>query len=149
MSMTENLKNGVPVHVPNPSGFVAQKSGPKTNLPATPAGGDEKQVFPVRCNDKEEMPFGGVMASGCARCLAGRDDLNHCDVPGREIRLDGADQGWGLHGRDQVIEKALLVRLERALRCRFGVPVVGGRARASTGACSTVVAAILRRSKNA
>jgi len=46
--MTENLKIGVPVHEANPSGFVAQKNGPETNLPATPAEGDEKQVFFVR-----------------------------------------------------------------------------------------------------
>src|SRR4051794_37076308 len=49
-------------------------------------------------------------------------------MPGREILLKGADQGRRLHGRDQVIEEALLVRLERALRRRLGVPVVGGRA---------------------
>ena len=60
ISTTENLKIGVSVHIANPSGFVAQKSRPETNLPATPAGADEKQVFPVRCNDKEEMPFGAV-----------------------------------------------------------------------------------------
>src|SRR3954471_9979809 len=61
--MTENLKNGVPVHLANPPWFVAQKSGPETSLRATPAGGDEKQVFPVRSNDKEEMPLGEVMAA--------------------------------------------------------------------------------------
>ena len=66
--MTENLKIGVPVHVANPSGFVAQKSGPETSLRATLAGGDEKQVFFVSCCDKEEMPFGGVKASGYGRC---------------------------------------------------------------------------------
>jgi hypothetical protein len=51
--MTENLENEVSVHLSNPAGFVAQKSRPETNLPATPAGGDEKQVFFVTCNRKE------------------------------------------------------------------------------------------------
>jgi len=46
--MTENLKNGVSVHIANPSGFIAQKSGPETNLRAASAGSDEKQVFFVR-----------------------------------------------------------------------------------------------------
>src|SRR3954454_15922463 len=59
--MTEKLKNGVPVHQANPAEFVAQKSGLETNLPATPAEGDEKQVFFVRSNDKEEMPLGEAM----------------------------------------------------------------------------------------
>src|SRR3954462_5411532 len=45
--MTENLKNEVSVHLANPSWFVAQKNGPETNLPATPAGGDGNQVFAV------------------------------------------------------------------------------------------------------
>jgi hypothetical protein len=43
--MTENLKIGVPVHLPNPSWFVAQKNRPETNLCAALAGGDEKQVL--------------------------------------------------------------------------------------------------------
>ena len=60
--MTENPKIGVPVRPLNPSGFVGQKSGPETSLRAALAEGDENQVFPVRCNDKEEMPFGRVMA---------------------------------------------------------------------------------------
>src|SRR3954454_19979711 len=59
--MTEKLKNGVPVHQANPAEFVAQKSGLETNLPATPAEGDENQVFFVRSNDKEEMPLGEAM----------------------------------------------------------------------------------------
>src|SRR4051794_36465505 len=80
--MTENLANGVSVHLTNSSGFVAQKSGPETNLRAPLARGDEKQVFFVRsrvlrgetsrkagcgksarpvCNDKEEMPLGEAM----------------------------------------------------------------------------------------
>src|SRR3954447_8654418 len=45
--MTESLKNGVSVHLTNSSGFVAQKSGPETNLRAPLARGDEKQVFSV------------------------------------------------------------------------------------------------------
>src|SRR4051795_8931142 len=61
--MTENLANGVSVHLTNSSGFVAQKSGPETNLRAPLARGDEKQVFFVRCNDKEKTPLGGVMAA--------------------------------------------------------------------------------------
>ena len=60
--------------------------------------------------------------------LAGRDDLHHGGVAGREIALDGADQGRRLHGGDQVIEEALLVRLEGARRRGLGLPVVGGRA---------------------
>jgi hypothetical protein len=43
--MTENLKIGVSVHLTNSSGFVAQKSGPETNLCAVLAEGDEKQVL--------------------------------------------------------------------------------------------------------
>src|SRR3954466_13830980 len=59
--MTENLKIGVSVHIANPSWFVAQKSGPETDLRAPLARGDEKQMFPVRSNDKEEMPLGEAM----------------------------------------------------------------------------------------
>src|SRR3954470_6772493 len=59
--MTENLKIGVPVHLTNSSGFVAQKNRPETNLRAVLAEGDEKQVFFVRSNDKEEMPLGEAM----------------------------------------------------------------------------------------
>src|SRR4051812_7161600 len=44
--------------------------------------------------------------------FASRDDLHHRGVPGREILLNGADQGRRLHGRNEVIEEALLVRLE-------------------------------------
>ena len=58
ISTTENLKIGVSVHLANPSGFVGQKSGPETNLRAALARGDEKQVFFVRSNSEEEMPFG-------------------------------------------------------------------------------------------
>src|SRR3954454_19634106 len=54
ISTTENLKIGVSVQLPNPSGFVGQKSGPETNLRAAMAEGNEKQVFSVRCNDKEK-----------------------------------------------------------------------------------------------
>src|SRR3712207_3014771 len=57
--MTGNHKIGVSVRLANPSGFVAQKNRPETNFRAALAEGDEKQVFFVRCNDKEEMPFGG------------------------------------------------------------------------------------------
>ena len=67
ISTTENLKIGVSVQLPNPSGFVGQKSGPETNLRAALAEGNEKQVFFVRCTDKEKMPFGGVKASGYGR----------------------------------------------------------------------------------
>src|SRR4051794_20420708 len=59
--MTENLEFRVPVHVRKPSGFVAQKSGPETDLRAPLARGDEKQVFFVRSNDKEEMSLGEAM----------------------------------------------------------------------------------------
>src|SRR3954451_25108409 len=65
--MTENPKIGVPVRPPNPSGVVAQKSGPGMNLRVTPTRDDEKQGFFVRCTDKEKMPFGGVKASGYGR----------------------------------------------------------------------------------
>jgi hypothetical protein len=34
ISMTENLKIGVSVQLPNPSWFVVQKNGPETNLRA-------------------------------------------------------------------------------------------------------------------
>src|SRR4051812_29629017 len=63
ISMTENLEFRVPVHLLNPAGFVAQKSGPETNLCAALAGGDEKQVFSVRSNDKEKRPPGEAMAA--------------------------------------------------------------------------------------
>ncbi len=66
--MTENLEIGVSVRLANPSGFVAQKNKPETNLRTALAGGDEKQVFSVRRNDKEQMPFGGVEVSGYGRC---------------------------------------------------------------------------------
>jgi hypothetical protein len=46
--MTENLKIGVPVHLANPAGFVAQKNRPETNLRAALAEGDEKHLFFVR-----------------------------------------------------------------------------------------------------
>jgi hypothetical protein len=45
--MTENLKIRVSAHLINPSGFVAQKSRPETNLLAALDRGDEKQVFAV------------------------------------------------------------------------------------------------------
>ena len=61
--MTENPKIEVPVRPPNPSGVVAQKSGPGMNLRVTPTRDGEKQVFFVRCNDKEKTPLGGVMAA--------------------------------------------------------------------------------------
>jgi hypothetical protein len=48
ISMTENLKNGVPVRVTNPSGFVAQKNRPERNLCTALAGGDEKQALDHR-----------------------------------------------------------------------------------------------------
>jgi len=34
ISMTENLKIGVSVHLLNPAGFVAQKNRPETNIRA-------------------------------------------------------------------------------------------------------------------
>src|SRR3954454_15273134 len=64
ISTTGNLKIGVSVQLPNPSGFVGQRSGPETNLRAALAEGNEKQVFFVRFSDKENMLFGGVKASG-------------------------------------------------------------------------------------
>ena len=48
ISTAGNLKTGVSAQLPNPSGFVGQKSGPETNLHAALAGGNEKQVFFVR-----------------------------------------------------------------------------------------------------
>src|SRR3954462_3710769 len=59
--LTANLKIGVYVPLLNTSGFVVQKSRPETNFPSPPAGGDGKQVFFVRSNDKEEMPLGEAM----------------------------------------------------------------------------------------
>src|SRR3954452_8621638 len=61
--MTESPKIQVPAHPLNPSGFDVQKGRRETNLRAVLAEGDEKQVFPVRSNDKEEMPLGEVMAA--------------------------------------------------------------------------------------
>jgi hypothetical protein len=66
--MTENPKIGVPVRPPNPSGVIAQKSGPGMNLRVTPTRDDENQVFFVRCSDKEKMRIGGVRARGYGPC---------------------------------------------------------------------------------
>src|SRR4051794_11557503 len=44
-SGTENCDLGVFVPRPNPTGFVAQTSGPETNLLATPAGGEKNRCF--------------------------------------------------------------------------------------------------------
>src|SRR5215207_7437933 len=65
--MTENPKIGVSAPLLNPSGFVAQKSRPETNLPATPARGDEnkcctkplarqEQLRPKRQSSKVAQP---------------------------------------------------------------------------------------------
>src|SRR3954453_13812486 len=77
--MTGNLKKAVSVHLANPAGFVAQKNRPETNLCAALAGGDEKQVFPVRSNDKGKMPLGEVMAAV----------MDAARLPGSPRSLDG------------------------------------------------------------
>ncbi len=73
------------------------------------------EVAPLLRRYLGEAPFG--------QRLAGRDDLDHCGVACREIRLDRADQGRRLHAGEQVAEEALLRTLERAPRSGSGLPV--------------------------
>src|SRR3954469_8566357 len=79
--MTGNLKKAVSVHLANPAGFVAQKNRPETNLCAALAGGDEKRCFSSGVHSEEEMPFGGVKASGYGRFggKTGVVELQSCD----------------------------------------------------------------------
>src|SRR4051795_336391 len=79
--MTENLKNGVSVHLLNPSGFVAQKDGPETNLPATPDGGDEKQVFAVTLRRRHHDVKNGVTACSTSKADPGRSSFVPLCVP--------------------------------------------------------------------
>src|SRR3954466_1886638 len=104
--MTENLANGVSVHLTNSSGFVAQKSGPKTNLRAPLARGDEKQVFFVRSNDKEEMPLGEAMPAV----------MDAARLPGSPRSLDGQPRrpGSGQLPRPTVQGHSVLVCLRTA-----------------------------------
>src|SRR5689334_15028659 len=94
--MTENLKIGVSVHLLNPSGFVAQKSRPETNLPAALAEGDGKQMFFVRFNDKENMLFGGSNNRNDVSALARR--VPGTPNAGRDTRplLKGVGEGGRL-----------------------------------------------------
>src|SRR3954452_6532089 len=71
ISMTENPKIGVSAHLPNPSGVAAQKSGPETNLPTTPAGGDEKQVFSVTLRRRHHNVKKGVTACSASKSRSG------------------------------------------------------------------------------
>src|SRR5215213_4560103 len=79
--MTENLKNGVPVQLSNPPGFVAQKTGPETNLlatlalddrPAFVSSGKRPDTVGELVGAKGEPPFGAV----------GRDCLEQADIRG-------------------------------------------------------------------
>ena len=77
--MTENLKTGVLVHRTNPPGVVAQGSGFATNPLAAPIGGNGRQVFFVRFNDRENMLLGGVKASGSGYGpFSGKDGVCVC-----------------------------------------------------------------------
>src|SRR3954451_4583328 len=124
--MTENLEFRVPVHVRKPSGFVAQKCGPETDLRAPLARGDEKQVFFVRSNDKEEMPLGEAMPAV----------MDAARPPGSPRSLDGQPRrpGSGL-GRDLVHSAEVLRSLaasafrhsEPAVEVSSGLPVANGR----------------------
>src|SRR3954466_3826405 len=92
--MTENLKNGVPVHLFNPSGFVAQKSGPETNLWTTPAGGDEKQVFAVTLRRRHHDVKNGVTACSASKADPGCSSFVPLCVPEGQFVSSGlADDG--------------------------------------------------------
>src|SRR3954466_8066418 len=79
--MTENLEFRVPVHLANPSGFVAQKSRPETNLPTTPAGGDEKQVFAVTLRRRRHDVKNGVTACSASKADPGCSSFVPLCVP--------------------------------------------------------------------
>src|SRR3954466_6845614 len=89
--MTENLKNGVPVHLFNPSGFVAQKSGPETNLWTTPAGGDEKQVFAVTLRRRHRDVKNGVTACSASKADPGCSSFVPLCVPEGQFVSSGRD----------------------------------------------------------
>ena len=88
-----------------------------------------QHIFARRNVDLDVAPFLGRDFGKPAfhQCLAGRDDLDHGGMAVPQIALDGRDQRWRLHRRDEMVEEALLGALEgeRAadLACAFSVPV--------------------------
>src|SRR4051795_11740877 len=102
--MTENLKNGVSVHLANPSWFVAQKSGPETNFRAALARGDEKQVFAVTLRRRHRDVKNGVTACSASKADPGCSSFVPLCVPEGQFVSSGHPGRWS--------------RGTRYLRCR-------------------------------
>jgi hypothetical protein len=85
-----------------------------------------EHIFARRDVDRNVAPFlrRNFGEAALHQRLAGRDDLDDGRMPGREIAVDGRDQGRGFHRRDQVVEEALLCALEGRTRggLRLRVP---------------------------
>ena len=78
----------------------------------------DAQVVPFRRRYLGQAPLHQGLARG--------HELDHGGAAGREVGLDGANQGRALHGRQEMPEEALLGALEGAQRGGFRVSVEGG-----------------------
>lgn len=86
-----------------------------------------EDIVARRTANGEIAPFAGgnLREPPLHEGLGGRDQLDDGGPALCKIVLDRADQRGHLHRRDEVIEKALLIGLERGMRCGVGLAIQG------------------------